>query len=57
MIKKKKIENLKPEGAFLILFIVTANPKSQITARISSCLLVWPLSIKIYSFSKKKKKN
>ena len=43
-IKKKN----KPEGAVLILRFVTANPKSQITARISSCLFVCPLSIKIY---------
>jgi len=39
------------------LFIVTAKPKSQITARISSCLLVCPLSIKIYWYNVKKKEK
>ena len=43
-IKKKN----KPKGAVWIFLLVTANPKSQITALISSGLFVCPLSIKIY---------
>ena len=45
--------NYKPGGAVWILVFVTAKPKSQITARISSCLLDCPLSIKIYWRKKK----
>jgi len=45
--ERNKRKKRKPWGEAL-RWPVTANPKSQITARISSGLFVCPLSIKIY---------